>query len=425
MFTPSASPVPPGDTLSTEAAVHSLVDRAARTINLRADTAAVLATNYRETSVQVPVRRDDGTMFVAHGHRVQHNGARGPYKGGIRYHPDADITEVRTLASLMTWKTALLNLPFGGAKGSLQIDPSQFTQRELEAMTRRLALSLGHVLGTHRDIPAPDVGTDSRTMAWFMDAYSSRHGYSPAVVTGKPIVLGGAPGRTAATGRGIAYILEAYAREHRWELAGCRVAVQGFGNVGSWAAREIQALGATIVAVSDVHGGIFHARGLDVAALARSVEAGGSVRDTEIPHDQISNSEVLAVDCDVLIPAALGESITAENADLVRASLVLEGANHPVTSTGDDILNERGVTVVPDILANGGGVTGSYFEWTQNIQQFTWNEQQFNETLRERLTLAFARVSETAAEKQVSLREAAYVIALDRVARTVELRGYV
>lgn len=415
----------PGAETSIEASVRSLVDRAARTINLSSDTASVLATNYRETSVQVPIRRDDGSLFVARGHRVQHNGARGPYKGGIRYHPDADLDEVRALASLMTWKTALLDLPLGGAKGSLQIDPSQFTTRELEALTRRLALSLSHVLGTYRDIPAPDVGTDARTMAWFMDAYSSRHGYSPAVVTGKPLELGGAPGRAAATGRGLAYVLEAYARRTGWDLRGCRVAVQGFGNVGSWAAHELNALGARIVAVSDVHGGVSNDGGLDIDELTRAVEAGGGVREAGTPHEPLENSEVLTFDCDVLIPAALGGSITTANVQDVRASLVLEGANHPVTADADEVLGERGITVIPDILANGGGVTGSYFEWTQNIQQFTWNEQQFNDTLRERMTVAFNRVYDTAVAEQTTLREAAYVIALDRVASTVELRGYV
>lgn len=422
-------PITPGhvshDEISTELAVQSLVDRAARAINLRTDTAAVLATNYRETSVQVPIRRDDGTMTVAHGHRVQHNGARGPYKGGIRYHPDADLDEVRALASLMTWKTALLDLPFGGAKGSLQINPEEYSPREMEALTRRLALSLSHVLGTHRDIPAPDVGTDARTMAWFMDAYSSRQGYSPAVVTGKPLVLGGAPGRIAATGRGLAYVFEAYARHHGWDFRGCSVAVQGFGNVGSWAARELHALGARVVAVSDVHGGVYEERGLDVDDLVRTTEAGGSVRDTSTPHERLSNSEVLTVECDVLVPAALGGSISSTNASAVRAGLILEGANHPITMAADEILNDRGITVVPDILANGGGVTGSYFEWTQNIQQFTWSEAQFNETLRERMITAFDQVVSTAEARNTTLREAAYVIALDRVARTVELRGYV
>jgi len=409
---------------AADEAVQNLVDAAARTIGLTADIAAVLRTSYREISVQVPVRRDDGTLLVAHGHRVQHNGARGPYKGGLRYHPEADLCEVRALASLMTWKTALLDVPFGGAKGGLQIDPTQFSARELEAVTRRFALSLSHVIGVYRDVPAPDVGTDAQVMAWFMDAYSSRNGYSPAVVTGKPVSLGGSPGRSAATGRGLAYVLETFARKQGWNLTGQRIAIEGFGNVGSWVARELQGLGARIVAVSDIHGGVLNESGLDVDDLVRAVHTGGSVVDLDAPHTALRGGDVLTVDCDVVVPAALGSSITAANADDVRATTVLEGANHPVTAAADAILAEKGVKVIPDILANGGGVTGSYFEWTQNIQQFSWTEQQFNDALRKRMTSAAERVYDAAESNGVRLRQAAYVIALDRVARTVELRGY-
>lgn len=409
---------------AADEAVQDLVDAAARTIGLSADIAAVLRTSYREISVQVPVRRDDGTLVVAQGHRVQHNGARGPYKGGLRYHPEADLCEVRALASLMTWKTALLDVPFGGAKGGLQIDPTQFSARELEAVSRRFALSLSHVIGVYRDVPAPDVGTDAQVMAWFMDAYSSRNGYSPAVVTGKPVSLGGSPGRSAATGRGLAYVLEAFARKQGWNLTGQRIAIEGFGNVGSWVARELQGLGARIVAVSDIHGGVLNESGLDVDDLVRAVHTGGSVVDLDAPHTALRGGDVLTVDCDVVVPAALGSSITAANADDVRATTVLEGANHPVTAAADAILAEKGVQVIPDILANGGGVTGSYFEWTQNIQQFSWTEQQFNDALRKRMTSAAEQVYDAAECNGVSLRQAAYVIALDRVARTVELRGY-
>lgn len=409
---------------AADEAVQNLVDAAARTIGLTADIAAVLRTSYREISVQVPVRRDDGTLLVAHGHRVQHNGARGPYKGGLRYHPEADLCEVRALASLMTWKTALLDVPFGGAKGGLQIDPTQFSARELEAVTRRFALSLSHVIGVYRDVPAPDVGTDAQVMAWFMDAYSSRNGYSPAVVTGKPVSLGGSPGRSAATGRGLAYVLEAFARKQGWNLTGQRIAIEGFGNVGSWVARELQGLGARIVAVSDIHGGVLNESGLDVDDLVRAVHTGGSVVDLDAPHTALRGGDVLTVDCDVVVPAALGSSITAANADDVRATTVLEGANHPVTAAADAILAEKGVQVIPDILANGGGVTGSYFEWTQNIQQFSWTELQFNDALRKRMTSAAERVYDAAECNGVRLRQAAYVIALDRVAHTVELRGY-
>lgn len=413
-----------GDEPAADEAVQDLVDAAARTIGLSSDIAAVLRTSYREISVQVPVRRQDGTLLVAHGHRVQHNGARGPYKGGLRYHPDADLCEVRALASLMTWKTALLDLPFGGAKGGLQVDPTQLSPEELEAATRRFALSLSHVIGVYRDVPAPDVGTDAQVMAWFMDAYSSRNGYSPAVVTGKPVSLSGSPGRNAATGRGLVYVLEAFARKHGWDLTGQRIAIEGFGNVGSWVARELQALGACIVAVSDIHGGVLNENGLDVENLIRTVHAGGSVVDSDAPHTALGDRDVLTVDCDVMVPAALGGSITATNADEVRARIVLEGANHPVTAAGDAILAEKGVLVIPDILANGGGVTGSYFEWTQNIQQFTWSEQHFNDALRNRMTSAAEQLHDAAEGKDGNLRQAAYVIALERVARSVKLRGY-
>lgn len=409
---------------AADEAVQDLVDAAARTIGLSSDIAAVLRTSYREISVQVPVRREDGTLLVAHGHRVQHNGARGPYKGGLRYHPEADLCEVRALASLMTWKTALLDLPFGGAKGGLQVDPTQLSPGELEAATRRFALSLSHVIGVYRDVPAPDVGTDAQVMAWFMDAYSSRNGYSPAVVTGKPVSLSGSPGRNAATGRGLVYVLEAFARKHGWDLTGQRIAIEGFGNVGSWVARELQALGACIVAVSDIHGGVLNESGLDVDNLIRTVHAGGSVVDSDAPHTALGDRDVLTVDCDVMVPAALGGTITATNADKVRARIVLEGANHPVTAAGDAILAEKGVLVIPDILANGGGVTGSYFEWTQNIQQFTWSEQHFNDALRNRMTSAAEQLHDAAEDKDGNLRRAAYVIALERVARSVKLRGY-
>ncbi|NEE03318.1 glutamate dehydrogenase [Phytoactinopolyspora halotolerans] len=401
------------------------VDAAARAVALEEDVADVLGSSYREVSVQVPLRRDDGSLLVAHGYRVQHNGARGPYKGGLRYHPEADLDEVRALASLMTWKTALLDLPFGGAKGGLQVDPRQLSEGELQTLTRKFALSLSHVLGVYRDIPAPDVNTNAQVMAWFMDAYSGRHGYSPAAVTGKPVDLGGAPGREAATGRGLVYVLEAAARRWSWDLAGRRVVIQGFGNVGSWAARELVTLGARIIAVSDVGGGIFNDNGLDVERVVEAVAAGGSVADADVGYTKVSNEELLTLDCDILVPAALGGCITAGNAADIRASVVVEGANHPVTPAADDVLADRGIRVLPDILANGGGVTGSYFEWTQNIQQFQWKEDRFNAELRDRLDRAVNEVAAYAEEHACTYRLAAYSIALERVARAVRLRGYV
>ncbi|WP_207782639.1 Glu/Leu/Phe/Val family dehydrogenase [Phytoactinopolyspora limicola] len=411
--------------MTADEAVRQYAEEAAEAAGLAPDVSRVLDSSYREITVQVPLRRDDGSLLVAHGYRVQHNGARGPYKGGLRYHPDADLSEVRALAALMTWKTALLDLPFGGAKGGLQVDPTELSARELQALTRRFAVSLSHVLGVYRDIPAPDVGTNAQVMAWFMDAYSSRHGYSPAAVTGKPIDLGGAPGREPATGRGLVYILEAFARRYGWDLEEARVVVQGFGNVGSWVARELDALGARVVGVSDVKGAMFNDGGLDVAELVRTVEAGGSVVDADVSYVSLAQDELLTLECDVLIPAALGQCITKANVDRVRAALILEGANHPVTPQADAVLAERGIPVIPDILANGGGVTGSYFEWAQNIQQFTWAETRFNAELRERLTRVFDEVTDYVERHLCTYRRASYAIALERVARAVRLRGYV
>jgi glutamate dehydrogenase (NAD(P)+) len=296
------------------------------------------------------------------GYRVQHNGARGPYKGGIRYHPEADLDEVRALASLMTWKTALVDVPFGGAKGGVACDPSIMSQAEVERLTRRFTDMIGHIIGPTRDIPAPDVNTNAQTMTWMMDRYSAASGYSPAVVTGKPVELGGSHCREAATGRGVVYCLREAAKDLGINLEGATVAIQGFGNVGSWTARLIGDLGCRVVAVSDVRGGIHRGDGLDVQAVLDHARQSGSVRDAP-GTTPLSNDELLELDVDVLVPAALGEVITERNADRVRAGMVIEAANHPVTPAGDDALAERGVVVIPDILANAGGVTVSYFEW--------------------------------------------------------------
>jgi glutamate dehydrogenase (NAD(P)+) len=408
-------------------AVNQYFTEAARVIDLDDDLYGVLTTSYRELAVQVPVRLDDGELMVARGYRVQHNGARGPYKGGVRFHPRADLDEVRALASLMTWKTALMELPFGGAKGGIAVDPTGMTTDELQRMTRRFTQSIHHVLGVYRDIPAPDLSTNAQVMAWMMDAYSSVHGYSPAIVTGKPLDFGGAPGRDSATGRGVVYVLGACCPHRGVELPGQRVAVQGFGNVGSWAAHELAERGAAVVAVSDVRGGIVHPEGLDVAKAIATVRAGGSVVHLAGSDgiEPLSNAELIELDVDVLIPAAVESVITEDNADRVRARIVVEAANHPTTPGADKILRDRDVLVVPDILANAGGVTGSYFEWTQNIQQFTWKEDRFLAELADRLakashdTLAFAR------EHGVTLRQAAFAIGIRRVADATRLRGYV
>ena len=407
-------------------AVNRYFEEAARLIDLDEAMWSVLTSTYREISVQIPVRLDNGDLVVVRGYRVQHNGARGPYKGGVRYHPTTDLEEVRALASLMTWKTALLGLPFGGAKGGIEVDPTHMSAGELQRMTRRFANGIGHVLGVYRDIPAPDMNTNAQTMTWMMDAYSATHGYSPAIVTGKPLDLGGAPGREAATGRGVVYILEAYAQEHGLDLHDLRIAIQGFGNVGSWVAQEATAHGATVVAASDVSGGVRREAGLDVARLVEAVRGGGTVRDTEQPGlDRLSNEELLESPCDVLVPAALGEVIDTDNARDIQADVVVEAANYPVTPGADKILGDRGIQVIPDILANAGGVTGSYFEWTQNIQQFTWKEERFNEELRDRLRTAYHATTAAAAEYGCTLRQAAFAIGIKKVAQAARMRGYV
>jgi glutamate dehydrogenase (NAD(P)+) len=410
--------------LRAHEAVNQYFTEAAQTLDLDDELYAVLTTPYREVTVQVPVRLDDGELVVVRGYRVQHNGARGPYKGGIRYHPTADLNEVRALASLMTWKTALLDVPFGGAKGGIEVDPRGMSEGELQRMTRRFTQSIKHVLGVYRDIPAPDMGTNAKVMAWMMDAYSQTQGYSPAIVTGKPLELGGAPGREAATGRGCVYVLEAYCAHHGLELTQQRVAIQGFGNVGSWLARELHERGVRIVAVSDVSGAVVDPAGIDVPGMVALVADGRPV--TEAARGEVvTNEALLELECDVLVPAALGEVITEANAERVRAPIVLEAANYPVTPSADKILRNQGITVIPDILANAGGVTGSYFEWTQNIQQFTWKEDRFSAELLDRMQGAYRFTQAFADDHDVPLRQAAYAIGIQRVAAAVRLRGYV
>ncbi|MEY2588134.1 MAG: glutamate dehydrogenase [Acidimicrobiaceae bacterium] len=405
-------------------AVNVYFEEAARLIDLDEEMYSILTSTYREISVQIPVRLDNGDLIVARGYRVQHNGARGPYKGGIRYHPSADLEEVRALASLMTWKTALLDVPFGGAKGGIEIDPTGMSPGELQRMTRRFTNGIAHVIGVYRDIPAPDMNTNAQTMAWMMDAFSASHGYSPAIVTGKPLDLGGQPGREQATGRGVIYTLEAYAKTKGFVMRDLRIAIQGFGNVGSWAAAEAADRGARIVAVSDRFGGIHDPGGLDVSALVQLSKAGGSV--TDFPGaEAMSNEELLVCACDVLIPAALGEVIDTDNADAIQARAVIEAANYPVTPGADKILHDRGIDVVPDILANAGGVTGSYFEWTRNIQQMPWTEEKFNEVLAAYMHRAYVAVDAFTTERGCTMRQAAFAIGIQRVALASRMRGYI
>ena len=404
--------------------VNLFFDEAAERLALPDGFREMLRQPWRELRVQVPVRMDDGRIEVFTGYRVQHNGARGPYKGGVRYHPLADIEEVRALASLMTWKNALVSLPFGGAKGGVQCDPRQLSENELNRITRRYTLNIEHLLAPNRDIPAPDLGTNAQTMAWMMDAYGQLHGHSPAIVTGKPIELGGSFGRESATGRGVAYVLQEAAPDLRLNLNGLRVVVQGFGNVGSWVARILQAMGCRIIGVSDVGGGIHNAKGLDVAGLSEHKMVGASVADSP-DGERVTNAELLELDCDVLIPAAIDNVINDKNAARIKAPVVLEAANHPVTFEGDRILNDRGITVLPDILVNAGGVTVSYFEWTQNNQEFRWEEERVNEELRKVMVRAYRSVRDKVMSQGINHRQAAFDIGVERVARTVTLRGFV
>ncbi len=404
--------------------VNLFFDKAAGRLKLSDGIRDMLRRPWRELQVQVPVRMDDGRIKVFSGYRVQHNGARGPYKGGVRYHPAADLDEVRALAALMTWKTALVGLPYGGAKGGVQCDPGSLSIGELNRLTRRYTLNIEHLLAPNRDIPAPDLGTNAQTMAWMMDAYGQLHGHSPAIVTGKPVELGGSLGREPATGRGVAYLLEETAKYYSLDTAGARVVVQGFGNVGSWAARLVHAMGCKVIGLSDAYGGVYSEKGLDIAKLMSQKEAGAGVGD--LPGaERITNAELLELDCEVLVPAAIDNVITSENAPRVKASYILEAANRPMTVEADDILSKRGVVVLPDILVNAGGVIVSYFEWTQNLQEFHWGEEQVNEELRKIITSAFRQVRERVSTNGITYRQSAFEIGVERVARAVELRGFV
>lgn len=382
----------------------------------------LLRTPSREVRVELVMRRDNGTMGHFIGYRVQHDDARGPYKGGLRYHPEADIEEVRSLASLMTWKTALLNVPFGGAKGGIQCDPSQLTQWELERLTRAFVEKIGVLIGPGTDIPAPDMNTNAQVMGWIFDEYAKRYGFEPAVVTGKPIDLHGSFGREAATGRGCISALERVLRHDGKQLKGARLAVQGFGNVGSWLTRLAAERGAKIVAVSDVEGAVHRGDGLDVEALLEHARQQGRVHDFA-GGEPLARDALLGIDCDVLVPAALGHVLTEETARSVRARYVLEAANGPCTFDGDRVLRERGITVIPDIWVNAGGVTVSYFEWTQNTQHFRWNEDDVNTRLESFMTAAGDAVAAAVQKHRCDMRTAALIVAVQRVNAATERRG--
>ncbi len=378
----------------------------------------------REFTVNFPVRRDDGSLEMFTGYRVHHNTSLGPSKGGIRFSTNVSLDEVRALAMWMTWKCALVNIPYGGAKGGVVVDPRTLSMGELERLTRRFASELVPLVSPQMDIPAPDMGTNAQVMAWFMDTYSMQTGYSvPAVVTGKPIGIGGSQGRTEATGHGVVITMQAALNDAGYtDPSNIRIAIQGFGNVGSNAALYAEELGYTVVAVSDIEGGIYNQNGLDIKAVINHLHNTGSVVGFS-NSEAVSNEELLTLPCDVLIPAALEGQLTENNADRVQAKFIIEAANGPTTPEADDILNERGILIVPDILANAGGVVVSYFEWVQDLQAFFWDKEEILSRLDRILKDAYARTKNTSDTKKIDMRTAAQVTAIERVADAITTRG--
>ena len=402
-------------------------DLAAERLDLDDGLRRVLRVPQRELSVNFPVKHDDGSIHVYSGYRVQHNITRGPAKGGLRYHPAVDIDEIRALAMWMTWKCALVNIPFGGAKGGVVVDPKQLSIYEIERLTRRFATEISVFIGPERDIPAPDVNTNPQIMAWFMDTISMHRGYTvPAAVTGKPIGVGGSLGRIDATGRGVSIVTREAARHVGMRLDKATVVVQGFGNVGSVSAEMLARMGCRVIAVSDVTGGYYNRQGLDILAMLQYVRASPNrslVGYEQRGMERTTNAEMLELPCDILVPAALENQITGLNANRIRARILIEGANGPTTPEADKILYDRGVFVVPDILANAGGVTVSYFEWVQGLQEFFWSEEEINERLERILVRSFARTLELALRERITMRLAAYLVSVQRVAEATTIRG--
>jgi glutamate dehydrogenase (NAD(P)+) len=404
--------------------VRHYFEIAADHLKLADDVRVVFWTPYREVTVQIPVRLADGKVHVFSGYRIQHNGARGPYKGGIRFHPEVDIDEVRALASLMTWKTAVAGVPFGGAKGGVNCPAGDLEQSELQKIARSFMDKIEKVLGPTRDIPAPDVNTNAQTMAWLMDEYGKLHGHTPAICTGKPISLEGSYGREAATGRGCVYMFREAAPHLGLSPADTTFVVQGYGNVGSWAARIMQQLGARMVAVSDASGAIRSDAGIDANELYEHISGGGRI--TEFAGVETINAEdLVAVPCDVFIPAALGGMIHEQNAGRMQCKVLVEGANSPTTPVADRVLRDSGVYVIPDVMANAGGVVVSYFEWVQNLQHFRWDEREVNDRLGRIMRKAFREVSAKAREDRVSPRIAAFELGIERVVDAATTRGYI
>ncbi len=406
----------------------AVLEEAAQNLNLPANDYEAIKYPERELKVSVPVEMDDGSIRVFEGYRVQHSTSIGPSKGGIRYHQDVNIDEVKALAAWMSLKCAVVNIPYGGGKGGIKVDPTTLSKGELRRLTRRYTAMILPLIGPERDIPAPDVGTNAEVMGWIMDTYSMFKGYTvPGVVTGKPIEAGGSLGRTAATGRGVMLVTREILKTLNIPVEGTRVAVQGFGNVGGTAAYLLHQMGLTVVAISDVSGGMYCPTGIDVADVRNFIQSnpGKLLKDYPLPAGakRVTNDEVITCDTDILVPAALENQITADNANDIKAKLVIEGANGPTTVEGDEILAKKGVCVMPDILCNAGGVVVSYFEWVQNIQSLTWDEDEVNTNLEKIMVKAFNQVWNLKEEKGVTPRMAAYMVALDRIAKAKKIRG--
>ena len=418
------APAPAPETEGAYEVALAQFDSVAEHIHLDDNVRRVLRAPKLEYTVNFPVQMDDNSIRVFTGHRVQHNLARGPAKGGIRYHPAVTLNEVKALAMWMTWKCAVVSLPYGGAKGGVACDPKALSAGELENLTRRYTTEIAMIIGPEKDVPAPDMGTDGRIMAWMMDTYSMGKGYSvPGVVTGKPVAIGGTLGRVEATGRGITYVTQEAARAGGMTLDGARVAVQGFGNVGYAAARLLHEAGCRVVAVSDVSGGIYNGNGLDWPLVEATKLSATPLAQASGDWEHVTNDELLELPVEILVPAALENQITRRNAARVQAKMIVEGANGPTTPEADAIFAEKGVYVVPDILANAGGVVVSYFEWVQDLQSFFWEEDEINQRLRRIMARGFQEVAAIAERDHLPMRDAAYVLALRRVEEAIKLRG--
>jgi glutamate dehydrogenase (NAD(P)+) len=422
MNTAAVAAAPKPSHMKQNEAVQLYFDRAADKLGLDDAIRKRLKLARREMTVQVAVEMDDGRQETLIGYRVQHNNARGPMKGGLRYHWEVDLDEVRALASLMTWKTALVNIPYGGAKGGICVDPRELSRKEMERITRKFVDQIHEIIGPDVDIPAPDMGTNAETMSWIRNQWEKYHGFNPACITGKPVEDYGARGREEATGRGVGILAFKLLKRLGRRPIDCRVAIQGFGNVGSHAAKYMHESEFKIVAVSDITGGYYNANGLDIPGMLQHTLKYGSLKGYS-GADSISNEQLLALDVELLVPSALGNVIREDNVDSIKAKFVIEGANNPVHPLADQVLFDRGVVVMPDILANAGGVTVSYFEWVMNRQYYSWDLNRVRQQLDAVLSAAFEDVWQEANNHQVSLRTAAFMIAISRVKRAAELGG--